>query len=129
MEYGMTIRPIRTEGDHAAAPREIDRLWGAAAPDTPDGATLEVLLTLVDAYEDAAHPIPPSDPINAVLFVMEQRGLTRRDVEPMIGSRARVAEVLNRKRALTLPMIRRLAEGLGIPAEILVRDYSVDHAA
>lgn len=124
----MDIRPIRTDDDHTAALEEIDRLWGAD-PDTADGARLEILLTLVDAYEEAHHPIPASDPISAIEFMMEQRGLTRRDLEPMIGSRARVAEVLNRKRALTLPMIRRLAEGLRIPADILVRDYPVDRAA
>lgn len=90
---------------------------------------MEVLLTLVEAYEEANHPIPPSDPISAIEFMMEQRGLTRRDLEPMIGSRARVAEILNRRRALTLPMIRRLSEGLGIPAEILVRDYEIRQAA
>jgi HTH-type transcriptional regulator / antitoxin HigA len=124
----MNIRPIRSDDDHAAALEEIDRLWGAD-PDTVEGARLEVLLTLVDAYEEAHHPMPPSDPINAIEFMMDQRGLTRRDLEPMIGSRARVAEVLNRKRALTLPMIRRLSEGLYIPADILVRDYPIQHAA
>nr|WP_295826427.1 helix-turn-helix domain-containing protein [uncultured Azospirillum sp.] len=86
-------------------------------------------MMLVDAYEEANHPIPPSDPISAIEFMMEQRGLTRHDLEPMIGSRARVAEILNRKRALTLPMIRRLSEGLHIPVEILVRDYPVQRAA
>lgn len=124
----MDIRPIRSDSDHAAAMAEIDRLWGAE-PATEDGAHLEVLLTLVEAYEEANHPIPPSDPISAIEFMMEQRGLTRRDLEPMIGSRARVAEILNRRRALTLPMIRRLSEGLGIPAEILVRDYEIRQAA
>ncbi len=124
----MDIRPIRSGEEHAGALEEIDRLWGAD-PDTADGARLEILLMLVDAYEDAHHPIPPSDPISAIEFMMEQRGLTRRDLEPMIGSRARVAEVLNRKRALTLPMIRRLSEGLYISADILVRDYPIQCAA
>lgn len=124
----MDIRPIRSSEEHATALEEIDRLWGAD-PDTADGARLEILLMLVDAYEDAHHPMPPSDPISAIEFMMEQRGLTRRDLEPMIGSRARVAEVLNRKRALTLPMIRRLSEGLHIPADILVRDYPIQCAA
>ncbi len=124
----MDIRPIRSDEDHAVALKEIDHLWGAD-PDTAEGARLEVLLTLVDAYEEVHHPIPPSDPITAIEFMMEQRGLTRRDLESMIGSRARVAEVLNRKRALTLPMIRRLSEGLHIPADILVRDYPIQCAA
>ena len=124
----MDIRPIRTDEDHAAALEEIDRLWGAD-PDTSDGARLEILLTLVYAYEEAHHPMPPSDPVSAIEFMMAQRGLTRRDLEPRIGRRARVAEVLNRKRALTLPMIRRLSEGLHIPADILVRDYPTQCAA
>ncbi|MBK1837862.1 helix-turn-helix domain-containing protein [Azospirillum sp. YIM B02556] len=124
----MDIRPIRSDEDHAAALEEIERLWGAD-PDTADGARLEILMMLVEAYEEANHPIPPSDPISAIEFMMEQRGLTRHDLEPMIGSRARVAEILNRKRALTLPMIRRLSEGLRIPVDILVRDYPVQRAA
>ncbi|PWC86439.1 helix-turn-helix domain-containing protein [Azospirillum sp. TSO5] len=124
----MDIRPIRSYQDHAAALEEIERLWGADL-DTADGARLEILMMLVDAYEEANHPIPPSDPISAIEFMMEQRGLTRHDLEPMIGSRARVAEILNRKRALTLPMIRRLSEGLHIPVDILVRDYTVQRAA
>ncbi|HYF87890.1 helix-turn-helix domain-containing protein [Azospirillum sp.] len=124
----MDIRPIRSDEDHAAALEEIERLWGAD-PDTADGARLEILMMLVDAYEEANHPIPPSDPISAIEFMMDQRGLSRHDLEPMIGSRARVAEILNRKRALTLPMIRRLSEGLHIPVDILVRDYPVQRAA
>ncbi|CAO3407217.1 helix-turn-helix domain-containing protein [Azospirillum largimobile] len=124
----MDIRPIRSDEDHAASLEEIERLWGAD-PDTADGARLEILMMLAEAYEEANHPIPPSDPISAIEFMMEQRGLTRHDLEPMIGSRARVAEILNRKRALTLPMIRRLSEGLKIPVDILVRDYPVQRAA
>jgi len=98
----MDIRPIRSDADHATALVRIDQLWGAD-PDSATGAELEVLITLVDAYETAHHPIPESDPISVVEFVMEQRGLSRRDLEPMIGTRARVAEILNRKRPLTLP--------------------------
>ncbi|GEO37771.1 DNA-binding protein [Skermanella aerolata] len=124
----MDILPIRSDEDHAAALEQIDHLWGAS-PDTAEGVRLEILLTLVDAYEEAHHAIPPSDPVSAIEFMMEQRGLSRRDLEPFIGSRARVAEILNRKRALTLPMIRRLSEGLQIPAEILVRDYPIERAA
>lgn len=124
----MDIQPIRSDEDHARALDEIDRLWGAD-PATPEGARLEILFMLVDAYETAHHPMPPSDPISAIEFMMEQRGLSRHDLEPMIGSRARVAEVLNRRRPLTLPMIRRLAEGLGIPADILIRPYPLKDAA
>ncbi len=124
----MDIAPIRTDADHAAALAEIDRLWGAD-PASREGGLLEILLTLVEAYEEVHHAMPPSDPISAIAFMMEQRGLTRRDLEPMIGSRARVSEVLNRQRALTLPMIRRLSEGLGVPTEILVREYPIRRPA
>ncbi|MFV3127623.1 helix-turn-helix domain-containing protein [Niveispirillum sp. KHB5.9] len=123
----MEIRPIRSDDDHSAALAEIDRLWGTA-PDTPDGARLEVLLTLVEAYEEASHPIPPSDPVSAILFMMEQRGLGPGDLEPMIG-RGRVMDILNRRRPLTLTMIRRLSAGLHIPTDILVRPYPVSRAA
>jgi HTH-type transcriptional regulator/antitoxin HigA len=82
-----------------------------------------VLTTLVEIYESKHHPIPAPDPIEAILYMLESRGLTRRDLEPYIGSRARVAEVLNRRRRLTLSMIRRLHAGLGIPAEILIQPY------
>ena len=124
----MDIRPIRSEADHSAALERINQLWGSD-PYSVEGAELEILLTLVDGYEETHHPIPLSDPISAIEFMMEQRGLTRRDLEPMIGSRARVAEVLNRKRPLTLPMIRRLSADLGVPADILVRDYPIRRAA
>ncbi len=90
---------------------------------------MEILLTQADAYEEAHHATPPSDPISAVVFMMEQRGLTRRDREPTIGSRARVSEVLRRRRAPTLPMIRRLSQDLAIPAEILVREHPIERAA
>ncbi|WP_247886966.1 helix-turn-helix domain-containing protein [Azospirillum sp. SYSU D00513] len=124
----MEIRPIRSDEDHAAALKEVDELWGAST-ESSEGARLEVLLALIDAYEEANHPIPASDPVSAIAFMMEQRGMSRRDLEPMIGSRARVAEILNRKRPLTLPMIRRLSEGLGIPTDILVREYPLARQA
>lgn len=91
---------------------------------TPEGDRLDVLTTLVEAWEERASPITDPDPIAAILFMMEQKGLTRRDLEPAIGSRARVAEVMNRKRMLTLPMIRRLADLLNLPASILIQPYS-----
>jgi HTH-type transcriptional regulator/antitoxin HigA len=115
-----TIKPIKTRRDHERALREIDRLMDAR-PNTPEGDRLDILATLVEAWEDAHEPIDAPDPIEAIRFVMEQRGISRRELEPLIGSRARVAEVLNHKRPLTLPMIRRLHEGLGIPAEVLIR--------
>jgi HTH-type transcriptional regulator/antitoxin HigA len=118
----MTIdfRPIRTEADHAEAMAEVQRLWGAASG-TPEGDRLDVLVTLIEAYETTHYPFDLPDPVEAILFRIEQLGLTRRDLEPFIGSRARVAEVLNRKRGLSIEMIRRLHEGLGISADILIQ--------
>jgi HTH-type transcriptional regulator/antitoxin HigA len=114
------VRPIRSEGDYQAALAELGRLWGAKGG-TAEGDRLDVLATLIDAYESEHEPIDPPDPIEAIKFRMEQQGLTRRDLEPIIGSRARVAEVLNRKRDLSIAMIRRLHERLGISAEVLIR--------
>lgn len=116
------VRPIRTERDHAAALAELERLWGAKAG-TPEGDRLDVLATLIDAYETERYPIDPPDPIEAIEFRMEQQGLTRRDLEDIIGSRARVAEVLNRKRGLSIGMIRRLHTRLGISADVLIRPH------
>lgn len=120
----MDIRPIHTEAEYEAALAEIERLFDAA-PNTPEGDRLEVLATLVEAYEEQHYSIPASDPIEAIKYYMESRGLCRRDLEPYLGSRARVAEVLNRKRPLSLEMIRRLHSGLGIGAEILIQSYSM----
>ena len=117
-----TLRPIRTEQDYDRALAEINTLL-AAEPDTPDGDRLEVITTLVHAYEEEHYPIPPPDPIEALLYYLETRGLTRKDLEPYLGSRARVAEILNRRRGLTIDMIRRLNEGLGLSAEVLIRPY------
>ena len=120
----MDVRPIRTEADHQAALAEIAILMSAERG-TPEGDRLDVLATLVEAYEAAHIPIEAPDPISAILFMMEQKLLRRRDLELAIGSRARVAEVLNRRRALTLPMIRRLSSFLDIPADVLVQPYKV----
>jgi HTH-type transcriptional regulator/antitoxin HigA len=114
------IRPIRTKRDCEAALKEAERLWGAKAG-TPEGDRLDVLATLVDAYEAEHYPMDPPDPIEAIKFRMEQQGLTRRDLEEIIGTRTRIAEVLNRKRGLSIAMIRRLHERLGISAEVLIR--------
>src|SRR5919201_4053770 len=114
------VRPIRTRRDHEAALKEIERLWGAKTG-TPEGDRLDVLATLVDAYEAEHYPMDPPDPIEAIKFRMEQQGLTRRDLEEIIGTRTRIAEVLNRKRGLSITMIRRLHERLGISADVLIR--------
>lgn len=115
----MVIKPIKTKRDYERALAEIDKLMDAK-PNTPEGDRLDVLATLVAAWEEKHYLIEAPDAVAAIRFAMEQRGLTRRELEQYIGSRARVAEVLNRKRTLTLPMIRRLHAGLGIPAEALL---------
>lgn len=124
----MEIRPIKTEADYQAALEEIERLLDAA-PDTPEGDRLEVLVTLVEAYEEKHYTIPLPDPIEAIQYYMESRGLTKRDLESYIGSRGRVSEILNRKRPLSIEMIRRLHAGLGIPAEVLIQPYEYRRAA
>jgi HTH-type transcriptional regulator/antitoxin HigA len=120
----MEIKPIKNEADYQAVLVEIERLF-AAIPDTPEGDRLEVLVTLVEAYEDKQFSIPAPDPIEAILYHLESRGLSRRDLEPCIGSRARVSEVLNRKRHLTMEMVRRLHSMLGIPSDILIQPYQL----
>lgn len=115
----MYIQPIKSEQDYQQALARIDELMDAE-PDTPEGDELEVLATLVETYEDKHFPIESPDPIEAILFRMEQMGLTRKDLEPYIGSRHRVSEVLNRKRELSLNMIRKLHNGLHIPLENLI---------
>jgi HTH-type transcriptional regulator/antitoxin HigA len=107
---------------------EIETLM-RAEPRTPEGNRLDVLATLVEAWEARHMPIEAPDPIAAILFMMEQKGLQRRDLEPAVGSRARVAEILNRRRALTLPMIRALSRLLNLPADVLVQEYVLKHAA
>jgi len=124
----MDVTPIKTEADFQTALAEIERLWDAE-PDTPEGDRLDILMTLVEVYERRHHPMPPADPIAAIEFMMEQRGMTRADLEPIIGSSGRVSEVLNRRRALSLPMIRRLAEELRIPPEILIQPYDLQRVA
>jgi HTH-type transcriptional regulator/antitoxin HigA len=114
------VKPIRTKRDYEAALKEVERLWGAKTG-TRDGDRLDVLATLIDAYETEHYPTDPPDPIEAIKFRMEQQGLTRRDLEEIIGTRTRIAEVLNGKRGLSVGMIRRLHERLGISAEALIR--------
>jgi HTH-type transcriptional regulator/antitoxin HigA len=115
----MDIKPIKNERDYRRVMKEIDGLMDAKA-NTVAGDRLDVLVTLAQAWEEKHHAIEAPDPVQAIEFAMEQRGLSRRDLERYIGSRARVAEVLNHKRTLTLAMIRRLHAGLGIPAEVLI---------
>src|ERR1700719_3479748 len=121
------VRPIRSNRDYEAALKKIERLWGAKAG-TRDGDLLDVLATLIDAHEAEHYPMDPPDPIEAIKFRMQQQGLTRRDLEEIIGTRTRIAEVLNRKRGLSVGMIRRLHERLGISAEVLIRPSRKDAA-
>jgi HTH-type transcriptional regulator / antitoxin HigA len=116
------IRPIRTETDYALALQEIAILIETdPAPDTPEGERLELLALLVQDYEAKHYPIPvPDDPVEVILFYMEKNGLSRKDLEAYLGDKARVSDVLNRRRSLSLPMIRRLSQGLGIPADFLI---------
>lgn len=123
----MEIKPIRTEADYEATLAQIDALWGSPFG-SPDGERLDILVTLVEAYEEKHYPILPPDPVDAILYYMESRGLTRNDLEVYLGSRGRVSEILNRKRPLSLEMIRRLQQGLGISAEILVQPYDLQPA-
>ena len=121
----MDIEPIKTESDYNAALAEVERLMDADL-NTPDGDKLDVLTTLVEAYEERHYPVGPPDPIEAILHQMESQGLTRGDLEAYLGSRARVSEILNRKRSMSLQMIRKLQKGLGISAEVLIRQYPLD---
>ena len=116
----MNIKPIKTDADYRAALKEIESLM-AATPDSPEGEKLDVLVTLVEAFEARHYPIDLPDPVAAIKFEMEQKGLSVKDLEPMIGKSNRVYEVLSHKRSLSLNMIRNLHNGLGIPAEVLIQ--------
>lgn len=124
----MDIRPIRTKADYRTALKEVERLW-ETEPGTPDGDRVDVLVTLIEAYEAKHYPILAPDPIAAIEFMMEQKGLARRDLESAIGSRGRVSEVMTRKRPLTLPMVRQLSVLLQIPADVLIQPYETRSAA
>lgn len=124
----MEIKPIRTDEDYRATLQEIELLM-TAAPGTSEGERLDVLVTLVEAYERKNFPLDLPDPVEAIKFVMDQRGLTVRDLEPMIGRSNRVYEVLSHKRPLTLRMIWRLHKELGIPAESLIKQPENSEAA
>ncbi|MEB2652875.1 transcriptional regulator [Pseudomonas siliginis] len=115
----MNIKPIRSPEDLSAVLLRMEQLWGAEI-DSPEGDELEILALLIEKYEEQHFPMPPSDPIEAIKFRMDQQGLTPRDLEPFIGPSGRVSEVLNRKRKLSLAMIKRLHDGLRIPYECLL---------
>lgn len=118
----MEIKPIRTDQDYETALAEIERIFDAL-PGTQDGDRLDVLLTLVEAYEQRHFALPLPDPIEAIIYHMDRLGLTRKDLEPEIGSRARVSEILNRRRPLTIRMIRNLSARLGISPQALLQEY------
>ena len=120
----MNIRPIKCEADYDAALAAIDRLMGAS-PDTPEGDEIDVLTTLVEAYEAERWPIEAPDPVSAIEQIMEARGLLQKDLATVIGSQPRASEVLRRQRPLTLPMIRALSAEWGLPADLLVREYDL----
>ena len=120
----MRLKPIRTGANYEAALEEIDRLMDAE-PGTPEGDRLDILTTLIEAYEARHHPIEAPDPIAALEYFMEQRGVTRADLVPLFGSRSRVSEILNRKRRLTMEMAWRLHRDLGIPAEAVIKPYKL----
>ena len=120
----MDIKPLKTEADYEATLARISELMGAKL-DTPEGDELDILTTLVEHYEAIHHPVSAPDPVEAIRFHMEQYGLKDKDLIPYIGQSGRVSEILSYKRKLTLPMIRKLQEGLNIPGGSLIRDYDL----
>jgi HTH-type transcriptional regulator/antitoxin HigA len=121
----MDIRPIKTETDYKAALHEIERLMDAEL-DTPEGDRLDILVTLVEAYEAKHYPMAGPDPIAAILHRMEALSMTRKDLEPLLGTRRGVSAVLARKRPLSLPMIRKIAKAMRIPADVLIQPYDTE---
>lgn len=124
----MNIKPIKTETDYRAALKTVESLM-TAEPGTAEGDRLDVLGALIDAYEEKHYPMETPDPVEAIKFEMERKGLTAKELEPMIGGPDRVHEILNRKRPLTLKMIRRLHAQLGIPAESLIKETATGPAS
>ncbi len=120
----MNIKPIKTEIDCKEALLTVESLMTAKIG-TPEGDKLDVLVTLIEAYEEKHHPVLPPDPVEAIIHQMESQGLTRNDLIPIFGSRARVSEILNKKRSLSINMIRKLQKSLGISAETLIRPYNL----
>jgi HTH-type transcriptional regulator/antitoxin HigA len=122
------LKPIRSESDYESALAEVERLWGAKSG-TAEGDRLDVLATLIEVYEAQRYPMDPPDPIAAIEFRMEQQGLNRKDLEPIFGTRSRTSEVLNRRRSLSIEMIRKLHDQLGISADILIQPTGRGEAA
>ncbi len=115
----MNIKPVKTEQDYFEALKRIEELWGAKK-DSKEGDELDLLITLVESYELKNYPITPPDPVDAILFRMEQLGMSKADMVKYLGSQSRVSEVLNKKRKLTLKMVKTLHKDLKIPAEVLL---------
>ena len=120
----MNIKPIKTEIDYEEALQTVESLMNAKIG-TPEGDKLDVLVTLIEAYEEKHHPILPPEPVEAIIHQMESQGLSRNDLIPIFGSRARVSEILNKKRSLSINMIRKLQRSLNISAEILIKPYNL----
>jgi len=120
----MEINPIKTDDDYRAALKEIDRLW-LSPEDTPDGDRLDILVSLVERYEEKHYPMPTLDPIEHIIGHMDLSGRTQADLATLLGSRSRASEILNRKRALTVEMIHKLQSEWGIPAELLIKPYKL----
>ncbi|MBP6366707.1 MAG: transcriptional regulator [Nitrosomonas sp.] len=120
----MNIKPIKTDDDYEAALERIEVLF-EAKPETPEGDELDVLITLVSAYEEEHYPITAPDPVEAIKHIMEAKGLEMHDMIAFLGSRSKVSEVINKKRGLSLNMIRKLSHGLHIPADLLVKEYEL----
>lgn len=118
----MDIKPIHTEADYESVLSRIEEIFDAER-DTPEGDELEILASLVEVYEKKHYPIGLPDPIEAIKIRMEDLGLDRKDLEDVIGSKGRISEILNRRRPLTLPMVQRLSEKLGLPTEVLAQPY------
>jgi HTH-type transcriptional regulator/antitoxin HigA len=114
------LKPIRSESDYHQAMQALATLW-RAAEGSSESDQLDILATLIEKYEEQNFPMDSPDPVDAILFRMAQQGLTRKDLEPMFGTRNRVSEVLNRRRGLSIEMIRAVHDGLRIPAEILIK--------
>jgi HTH-type transcriptional regulator / antitoxin HigA len=122
----LTVHPIKSEADYEAALAELDQMIGNVEPGTPEGNRYELIASLVEAYAADRYPIACSDdPVAMLEFVLEARGLTRKHLEPYIGTRQRVWDIMEKRRRLTLPMIRRLSQAFYIPAEVLLQDYSL----
>lgn len=122
----ITIQPITNDADYEHALAELDRMIGNVKPGTPEGNRYELLASMVEVYEGNHYEIEPSDdPIAMIEFVLEARGLSRKDLEPFIGTRQRVWDIMERRRRLTLPMIRRLSQGLTIPVDVLIQEYDL----